>query len=78
MVPAPPFPAFLPHLEFDLAEQRGQHHIKIAGPSDRCFMITVRAARRSAEAATPSAAAIANRAETPDAGLPNWTRGGFA
>ena len=29
-------------------------------------MIMVRAARRSAEAATPSAAAIANRAETPE------------
>ena len=64
--------ALLAHLELDLAEQRraprsGTSQIRAtATPSP------VRAPRRSADAATPSAAAIANRALTPE----RWSTAG--
>ena len=58
--------ALLADLELDLAAQRADHGGQVAHPGDRRLGRPVSADRRTADAAAVSAAAIANRAETPE------------
>ena len=58
--------ALLAHLELDLAEQGRARTVGTSQTRATASASPARAARRSAEPATPSAAAMANRAETPE------------